>query len=98
MQAINEFKQGEFSRILSEFEPDDIYNADETGIYYRMLPKRTECLKNDTASGYKVKKDRVSMLLCSIFTETHKLEPLIIENTLNQCALITLNHYHASIL
>jgi transcriptional regulator with XRE-family HTH domain len=47
--------------IISLYHPDDVYNADETGLFYRMAPKRT--LSNATRAGTTVQKERVSVLL-----------------------------------
>ena len=29
------------SVLLKEYQPDDIYNADETGLFFRLMPDRT---------------------------------------------------------
>ncbi|XP_028666328.1 jerky protein homolog-like [Erpetoichthys calabaricus] len=57
-----------------------IYNADETGLYYKILPDRTLAMKKDKTSkeGYKQIKDRVTMLFCCNWTGHHKLTPLCI--------------------
>ncbi|XP_028678617.1 jerky protein homolog-like [Erpetoichthys calabaricus] len=57
-----------------------IYNADETGLYYKILPDRTLAMKKDktTKEGYKQIKDRVTMLFCCNWTGHHKLTPLCI--------------------
>ena len=43
-----------------------------------MLPKKAMCLKEDTVSGFKINKERVTLLLCTNMTGTHKFEPLVI--------------------
>ncbi|XP_039590582.1 jerky protein homolog-like [Polypterus senegalus] len=57
-----------------------IYNADETGLYYKILPDRTLAMKKDKTSkeGYKQIKDRVTMLFCCNWTGHHKLTSLCI--------------------
>ena len=58
-----------------------IYNADETTLYYRILPSRTLALKRNKASaqqGLKVIKDRVTLLFCCNRAGTHKVQPLMI--------------------
>lgn len=58
---------------------DQIYNADESALFYRKLPRKTHALANEkTAAGGKVKKDRVTIMLCSNAAGTHKLKPLLI--------------------
>ena len=58
-----------------------IYNADESGLYYRILPSRTLALKRNKATaqqGLKVIKDRVTLLFACNRAGTHKLQPLMI--------------------
>ena len=53
----------DIARQLYKFEPADIYNCDETGLYLKVLSKRT--LSQKVVRGKKVTKDaRVSVLLC----------------------------------
>ncbi|GFT62061.1 tigger transposable element-derived protein 1 [Trichonephila clavipes] len=49
-----------------DYSADQEFNADETGLYWKKLPKRTSIAKDEkTASGHKASKDRVTLLLCS---------------------------------
>ncbi|XP_054720160.1 jerky protein homolog-like [Uloborus diversus] len=46
--------------------PDQIYNCDETGLYWKALPEETLAAVNETsAPGRKRMKDRVTVLACS---------------------------------
>lgn len=64
----------------SDLSPEQVYNADETGLYYKMLPDRTLATSDDTTSshGFKQRKDRVTLLLGTNWAGTHKLKPLCI--------------------
>ncbi len=65
------------STICDGYEPKDIFNADETGLFYRALPERSLVAKGDSCKGGKKSKDRVTVLLaCSAAGE--KLKPLVI--------------------
>ena len=56
---------------------EQIYNCDETGLYYRMLPDKTLAAKDETrAKGMKKQKERVTIMACSNATGNHKL-PLV---------------------
>lgn len=58
---------------------DQIYNADETGLFYRMMPSKTLASKEEaSAPGYKKSKDRVSLLVCANASGTDKLPLLLI--------------------
>ena len=42
--------------ILSRYSESDIFNADETGLYYRLLPDRSHVLKGENLAGGKKSK------------------------------------------
>ena len=70
-----------FHKILNEggYTPDQIYNCDETGLYWKALPRRTmQSMKERRADGFKISKERVSLLLCSNASGSHSLRPLVI--------------------
>lgn len=56
-----------------------IYNADESGLFYRMIPDKTyvaACEK--TAPGRKIRKERFTFMLCANADGTNKVKPLVI--------------------
>lgn len=64
--------------LTREYHPDDVYNADESGLFYKCLPDKTLTFRGDTCNGGKNSKERLTVLLCTNSTGTHKLKPLII--------------------
>ena len=46
------------AELLEDFEPRNIYNADETDIYFRALPDGTLTFSRDKLSGSKSKNPR----------------------------------------
>jgi hypothetical protein len=46
--------------VLSSYEPREIYNADETGIFWRMMPDKTLAFKGEKCSGGKKSKERLT--------------------------------------
>lgn len=61
------------------FSRDDVYNADETGVNWRSLPRKSLASRNETrAPGYKVSKDRVTAMVCANASGTHSLPLLLI--------------------
>ena len=52
-----------FVILLRDFEPRNIYNAGETGIYYRALPDGILTFSTDHLSGSKKAKDRITALV-----------------------------------
>lgn len=78
--ASDEFVQ-RFSKFCGDngYGLDRVYNADETGLYWKMLPNRTLVKPNEReAPGRKVPKDRVTVMVCTNASGTHKIPLLII--------------------
>ena len=48
--------------LLSQYKLEDIYNADEFGLFYQCLPNKTLHLKSDKCSGGKLSKIRITAL------------------------------------
>lgn len=56
-----------------------IYNADETGLYWKILPDKTYVSSSEkTAPGLKQSKQRITFLGCTNASGSHKLTPLLI--------------------
>ena len=64
--------------LLGEFTPENIFNADETGLFWKCLPDKTLTLKGETCSGGKKSKDRITVLVCANMTGSQKLPLLVI--------------------
>ncbi|KAF0746713.1 tigger transposable element-derived protein 1-like [Aphis craccivora] len=48
------------------YTPEQVFNADETGLFWKRMPSRTFLSKNEkTAPGFKAAKDRLTLLLCA---------------------------------
>lgn len=88
-ELVNPFKEN-FRRIVQELNLNkhQIYNADETGLFWKLLPDKTYVAANEkTAKGLKVAKQRLSLLGCTNATGSHKLTPLVIGKSKNPRAL-----------
>ena len=49
----NAWKQHDLPSLLNEYGEDDIFNADETGIFYKCLPDKSLALKGGRCTGGK---------------------------------------------
>jgi len=63
---------------LSSYHISNIYNMDETGLFYRLMPNRTYILRSETAKttrGIKqmTAKDRITLYVCTNASGTQKL-------------------------
>jgi len=77
---VNEWKS-KIMETVTGYEPQNIFNADETGLFYRASPDKTLSYKGQACSSGKVTKERLMVLLyISIYGE--KLKPLVIGKSL----------------
>lgn len=66
------------------YNDDQIFNADETGLFWKKMPKRTYIAKTEKkAPGFKVAKERLSLLFCSNKSGDLMTKPLAIHKSLN---------------
>ncbi|XP_033225262.1 jerky protein homolog-like [Belonocnema kinseyi] len=63
----------------NEYEYENVYNAQETGLQYRSLPNRTFVSANEEeVAEHKPLTDRLTVMLCANAIGSHKIPPLII--------------------
>ena len=67
--------------LLSQYRPEDVYNANETRLFFRMMPNQT--LATKPVKGKKKDKNRITVLLCTNATSTDKLKLLVIGKSAN---------------
>ena len=48
---------------LAKYSPNDIYNGDETALFYKSLPHRTYCFDSDKPAGSAKCKDKLTLLI-----------------------------------
>ena len=63
--------------MIDGYSNADIFNADETAVYYKQLPDRTLSVKTRAVHGGKRSKERITVLLCGSM-EGEKLPLLVI--------------------
>lgn len=75
----------EWPKIIANYSPSKIYNADETGLYYRAFPEHTFAFQNEKVKWVKTCKERVT-LLCCVSMSGQKRPSLVIGKSCNsQC-------------
>ena len=50
--------------LLEEYRPNEVYNADETVLYYRATPDGSLCYCHEKLSGFKKAMERITVLCC----------------------------------
>jgi len=78
MNSVNEWRNGEVAALIKKYNPDDVFNADEAGVFFQLELKRTLAQKGDKCVGGKASKQRITALFCCNKSETEKQKILII--------------------
>jgi hypothetical protein len=68
--------------LISPYEPKNIYNADKTGLFFRVSPTKSLAVKGEKCIGGKTSKERLTVLLCGNMVENLKINnfPVIWRN------------------
>ncbi len=62
--------------IIAQYDLENVYNMDETTLFFRLLPRCSLLMPNEdisTTRGKKKSKDRVSLIVCTNAMGTHKI-------------------------
>lgn len=69
---------GKLRDLLASYSLDDVFNADETALYFKLLPNKTITYKDDSCAGGKRSKERITVMLCANATGTERCRLLVI--------------------
>ena len=72
------WKSNTLPKLVEGYASRDIYNADETGLFFKAIPDRSMVLKGEQCHGGKHSKERVTALLCANADGSDKRKPLVI--------------------
>lgn len=83
--AVPQFKQDFINKINeNNLRPEQIYNADESGLVYKSIGNKTLVLAKENGSpGHKQSKERITIMPCINATGNHKLPLMIIGKSKN---------------
>ena len=62
-QARTDWLKDIWPALHKKYEEEDIFNCDETGLFFRMMPNGTLAYKHDKRSGTKKEKNRITVLV-----------------------------------
>ena len=77
-EETDHYIQNVLPALLQRYNAEDIYNVDETGLFYKLLPDRTYTMKNEDCFGGQMSKDRLTLLLGANMTGTDKIKPIVV--------------------
>ncbi|CAF3330341.1 unnamed protein product [Rotaria sp. Silwood2] len=64
--------------IIEHYDACNIFNCDETSLFYKLMPDRSLVINRNDCRGGKRSKDRYTVMLCSNMLGTEKLKPVVI--------------------
>ena len=67
MQTVAVWKE-KIEDIVAGYEPRNVYNSDETGLFFRMLPSKTLTVRGDKCTGGKLSEERLTLFICANMT------------------------------
>ena len=67
-------------KLCEGYEPKNIFNMDETGVFFKDTTRKTFHIKGEDCPGGKRSKERITVVFCASLTG-EKLEPLIISKS-----------------
>ena len=73
-----DWKKSVLDDILKRYKQCDIFNVDECGLFFRVLPDKTLTFKKEKCVGGKKSKERLTILLGANMDGSEKLRPLVI--------------------
>ncbi|XP_042211880.1 tigger transposable element-derived protein 1-like, partial [Homarus americanus] len=79
-----------FLKVIQEggFVSQQVFNCDETGLFWKKMPRRTYITREDTSfPGHKPMKDRLTLLFCANASGDCKVKPLLVYHAENPRAL-----------
>lgn len=77
-EVCEDWKKSTLSPLLQRYHPNYVFNADETGHFWRLLPDKTHTARGEKCTGGKKSKERIAVLVCANMTGTEKCPLLIL--------------------
>ena len=72
---------------LARYSPNDIYNRDETALFYESLPHRTYCFDGDKPAVSAKRKDRLTLLIITNMDSSDHRKLSVIGKSKTPCCL-----------
>ncbi|XP_042900840.1 tigger transposable element-derived protein 4-like [Parasteatoda tepidariorum] len=82
-ETVESFLSEKWPALRKNYAPRDIFNADETGLFFKALPSRTLSIKGEKCSGGKCSKERITVLVACNMDGTEKLPLFVVGKSAN---------------
>lgn len=78
VEIVRVWKEGKLQDVISRYEAKDVFNADETGLFWRLLPDNSLGFKGTVYHGSKQPKTRITVLVAANMDGSEKLPLFVI--------------------
>ena len=82
-----QWEEPRLPHLLTEYAPKDIFNADETALFYKAIPATIYAFQGEAIRGSKTPKDQLTLMLSTNMNGTEKLQPIVIGRVKQPTAL-----------
>jgi hypothetical protein len=83
LQVSDNWQKNCLPDLIRQYDPNDIFNADETGFFFKCLPNKTLTFKGQNCYGGKNSKERITVMVGGNMSGTEKLQLLVIGKSKN---------------
>lgn len=83
MNVTNNWISTVWPNLKMKYSPEDIFNADETGLFFKLTPDKTLKFKGEKCVGGKLSKERITVLVAANMSGTEKRKLLVIGKSKN---------------
>ena len=80
-QSFIDWQQQVLRPLLRQFSADDVFNLDETGLFWQLLPNKTMAFRGERCTGGKKSKQRITLLVGANTSGSEKFPLLVIGNS-----------------
>ena len=79
--VVQQWKENILSNLLKDYIPRDVFNSNETGLFFNLLLDKTLTIKGENCHRGKLSKMHLTVLLCFNADRNDKLMPFVIVTT-----------------
>lgn len=83
METVHDWLENKWPNIRENYEDNNIFNADETGLFFKLMPNKSLKFRGDRCVGGKLSKERITVLVAANFCGTEKRRLLVIGKSQN---------------
>lgn len=76
--VVNDWMGTTLPSLIAAYEPRNVFNVDEAGLFYNLQPEKSLCFKGEACQGGQKSKQRITVLFCCNADGTEKVKLTVI--------------------